>query len=58
LSSKIFNKIHDHNIDLVQTTTKLIMGNDRIVKLIGIAPNLEVLISGKYIRTYIFIVDV
>jgi hypothetical protein len=47
LSSKIFDEIHDHTIDLVQTTTKIIMGDGRIVKPIGIARNLEVLISGK-----------
>jgi hypothetical protein len=32
LSSKIFYEIHDHTIDLVQTTTKLIMGDGRIIK--------------------------
>jgi hypothetical protein len=37
LSSKIFDEIHDHTIDLVQTTTRLIMGDGRIVKPIGIA---------------------
>jgi hypothetical protein len=44
LSSKIFDEIHDHTIDLVQTTIKLIMGDGRIVKPNGIARNLEVLI--------------
>jgi hypothetical protein len=58
LSSKSFDKIHDHTIDLVQTTTRLIMGDGRIVKLIGIAQNLEVLISRKHIPTDFFIVDV
>jgi hypothetical protein len=58
LSSKIFDEIHDHTINLVQTTTKLIMGDGRIVKPIGIARNLEVLISGKHIPTDFFIVDV
>jgi hypothetical protein len=57
-SSKIFDEIHDHTIDLVQTTTKLIMGDGRIVKPIGIARNIEVLISGKHISTDFFIVDV
>jgi hypothetical protein len=37
LSSKIFDEIHDHTIDLVPTTTKLIMGDGRIVKPIGVA---------------------
>jgi hypothetical protein len=58
LSSKIFDAIHDHTIDLVQTSTKLIMRDGRIVKPIGIARNLEVLISGKHIPTDFFIVDV
>jgi hypothetical protein len=58
LSSKIFDEIYDHTIDLVQTTTKLIMGDGRIVKPIGIARNLEVLISGKHIPTDFFIVNV
>jgi hypothetical protein len=58
LSSKFFYEIHDHTIDLVPTTTKLIMGDGRIVKPIGIARNLEVLISGKHIPTNFFIVDV
>jgi hypothetical protein len=58
LSSKIFDEIHDHTIDVVQTNTKLIMGDGRIVKPIGIARNLEVLISGKHIPTDFFIVDV
>jgi hypothetical protein len=58
LSSKIFDEIHDHTIDLVQTTSKLIMGDGRIVKPIGIARNLEVLISEKHIPTDLFIVDV
>jgi hypothetical protein len=58
LSSKIFDEIHDHTIDLVQTTTKLIMGDGRIVKPIGIARNLEVSFSGKCIPTNFFIVDV
>jgi hypothetical protein len=34
------------------------MGDGRIVKPIGIAQNLEVLISGKHIPTEFFIVDV
>jgi hypothetical protein len=58
LSSKIFDEIHDHTIDLVQTTTKLIMGDGRVVKPIGISPSLEVLIFGKHIPTDFFIVDV
>jgi hypothetical protein len=58
LSPKIFDKVHDHTVDIVQTTTKLIMGDGRIVKPIGIARNLKVIISGKHIPTNFFVVDV
>jgi hypothetical protein len=58
LSSKSFDEIHDHTIDLVPTTTKPIMGDVRFVKPIGIVRNLEVLISGKHIPTDFSIVDV
>jgi hypothetical protein len=58
LSSKSFDKIHDHTTDLVQNTTRLIMGDGRIVKPIGIARNLDVLISGKHIPIGFFIVYV
>jgi hypothetical protein len=34
-SSKIFDEIHDHTIELVPTTTKSIMGDGRIVRPIG-----------------------
>jgi hypothetical protein len=37
LSSKFFDEIHGHTIDIVQVTTKLIMGDGRIFKPIGIA---------------------
>ena len=58
LSSKIFDEIHDHTIDLVPTSTKLIMGDGRIVKPLGIARDLEVLVFEKCIPTDFFIVDV
>jgi hypothetical protein len=47
LSSKIYDAIHDRNIDLVPTYTKLIMGDGRIVRPLGIACNLKVIIFEK-----------
>jgi hypothetical protein len=37
LSSKIYDKVQDHNLDLAPTSTKLIMGDGRTVKPLGIA---------------------
>jgi hypothetical protein len=45
LSSKIYNKVQDHNLDLASTSTKLIMGDGRIIRPLGIACNMNVKIS-------------
>jgi hypothetical protein len=37
LSSKIYDKVQDHNLDLTPTSTKLIMGDGRTIKPLGIA---------------------
>jgi hypothetical protein len=37
LSSKIYDKVQDHNLDLAPTSTKLIMGDGRTIKTLGIA---------------------
>jgi hypothetical protein len=37
LSSKIYDKVQDHNLDLAPTSTKLIMADGRIIRLLGIA---------------------
>jgi hypothetical protein len=47
LSSKIYDKVQDHNLDLAPTTTKLIIGDGRTIKPLGIACNMKVKISGK-----------
>jgi hypothetical protein len=47
LSSKIYSKVQDHNLDLAPTSTKLIMGDGRTIKPLGIACNMKVKISGK-----------
>jgi hypothetical protein len=41
----------DHNLDLAPTSTKLIMGDGRTIKPLGIACNINVIISRKCIPT-------
>jgi hypothetical protein len=45
LSSNIYNKVQDHNLDLAPTSTKLIMGDGRTIRPLGIACNMNVKIS-------------
>jgi hypothetical protein len=42
LSSKIYDKLQDRNLDLAPTSTKLIMGDGRTIKPLGIACNMKV----------------
>jgi hypothetical protein len=57
LSSKIYNKVQDHNLDLSPTSTELIMGDGRTIRSLGIACNINVKISGKCIPTDFFVID-
>jgi hypothetical protein len=57
LSSKIYNKVQDHNLDLAPTSTKLIMGDGRTIRPLTIACNMNVKISGKCIPVDFFIID-
>jgi hypothetical protein len=57
LSSKIYDKVQDHNLDLAPTSTKLIMGDGRTIIPLGIACDMNVKISGKCIPTDFFIID-
>jgi hypothetical protein len=57
LSSKIYDKVQDHNLDLAPTSTKLIKGDGRTIRPLGIACNMNVIISGKCIPTYFFVID-
>jgi hypothetical protein len=57
LSSKIYDKVQDHNLDLAPTSTKLIMGDGRTIRPLGIACNINVIISGKCIPTNFFVID-
>jgi hypothetical protein len=41
LSSRIYDKVQDHNLDLVPTSTKLIMGDGRTIRPLGIACNMN-----------------
>jgi hypothetical protein len=57
LSSTIYNKVQDHNLGLAPTSTKLIMGDGRTIRPLGISCNTNVIISGKCIPTDFFVVD-
>jgi hypothetical protein len=57
LSSKIYNKVQDHNLDLAPTSMKLIIGDGRTIRPLGIACNMNVKISGKCIPTDFFVID-
>jgi hypothetical protein len=57
LSSKIYDKVQDHNLDLAPTSTKLIMGDGKTIKPLGIAFNMKVKIYGKCIPTDFFVID-
>jgi hypothetical protein len=57
LSSKTYDKVQDHNLDLAPTSMKLIMGDARTIKPLGIACNMKVKISGKCIPTDFFVID-
>jgi hypothetical protein len=57
LSSKIYDKHQDHNLDLSPTSTKLITGDGRTIRPLGIACNINVIISGKCIPTNFFVID-
>jgi hypothetical protein len=57
LSSKIYDKLQDQNLDLAPTSTKLIMGDGITIRPLGIACNMNVKISGKCIPTDFFVID-
>jgi hypothetical protein len=57
LSSQIYDKVQDHNLDLAPTSTKLIMGDDRTIKPLGIACNMKVKIFRNCIPTDFFVID-
>jgi hypothetical protein len=56
-SSKIYDKVQDHNLDLAPTLMKLIIGDGRTIRPLGIACNMNVKISGKCIPTDFFVID-
>jgi hypothetical protein len=57
LSSNIYDKVQDHNLDLSPKSTKLIMGDGRTIRPLGIACNMNVIISEKCIPTDFFVID-
>jgi hypothetical protein len=57
LSPKIYDKVQDQNLHLAPTSTKLIMGDGRTIKPLGIACNMKVKISEKCIPTDFFVIE-
>jgi hypothetical protein len=57
LSFKIYDKVQDHNLDLAPTSTKLIMGDGRTIRPLGIVCNMNIKLSGKCITTDFFVID-
>jgi hypothetical protein len=57
LSSKIYDIVQDHNLDLAPISRKLIMGDGRTIRPLGIACNINVIISRKCIPTDFFVID-
>jgi hypothetical protein len=57
LSSKIYNKVQDRNLDLPPTSMKLIMGDGRTIRPLCIACNMNVIMSEKCIPTDFFVID-
>jgi hypothetical protein len=57
LSSKVYDKVQDHNIDLAPTSTTSIMGDGRTIRPLGIACNINVIIFRKCIPTDFFVID-
>jgi hypothetical protein len=57
ISSKIYDKVQNHNLDLAPTSAKLIIVDGRTIRPLGIACNMNVIISGKCIPTDFFIID-
>jgi hypothetical protein len=57
LSSKIYDKVQEHNLDIAPRSMKLIMGDGRTIRPLGIACNMNVNISVKCIPTDFFVID-
>jgi hypothetical protein len=57
ISSKIYNQVQDHNLDLAPTSTKLITGDSNTIRPLGITCNINVIISEKCIPTNFFVID-
>jgi hypothetical protein len=57
ISSKIYDKVQEHNLYLAPTSMKLIVGDGRTIRPLGIAFNMNVNISGKCIPTDFIVID-
>jgi hypothetical protein len=57
MSSKIYYKLFSETLNLAPNQIKLIMGDDRTTRPLGVLRDLDVAISGKIIPTDFFVID-
>jgi hypothetical protein len=58
MTSNVYAKLFSTNTRLDTTLTKLIMGDSRITKPLGVLRDVDVTLAGKCIPTYFFVIDV
>jgi hypothetical protein len=57
MTSKIYYELFSKTLNLAPTETKLIMGDGRTTRPLGVLRDLDVAISGKIIPTDFFVID-
>jgi hypothetical protein len=57
MTSKIYYESFSKTLNLAPTQIKLIMGDGRTTRPLGVLRDLDVAISGKIIPTYFFVID-
>ena len=57
ISSKVYVELFNKTPNLDATIIKLIMGDGRLIKLLGVLRNLNVAIAGKEIPTFFFVIN-
>ena len=57
MSSKVYAMLFNETPNLDATIIKLIMGDDRLIKPLGVLRNLKVTIAGKEIPTDFFVIN-
>jgi hypothetical protein len=57
MTSKIYYELFSETLNLAPTQIKLIMGDGRTTRPLGVLRDLDVAISGKIIPTDFFVID-